>query len=35
MFCPRSTYAYWREIWLERVESPSSSEEAAFDVHKP
>jgi hypothetical protein len=20
MFCPRSTYAYWREIWLERVE---------------
>jgi hypothetical protein len=35
MFCPRSTYAYWREIWLERVESPSFSEEAAFDVHKP
>jgi len=21
MFCPRSIYAYWREIWLERVES--------------
>jgi hypothetical protein len=20
MFCPRSTYAYWREIWLERVD---------------
>jgi hypothetical protein len=20
MFCPRNTYAYWREIWLERVE---------------
>ncbi len=19
MFCPRATYAYWREIWLERV----------------
>jgi hypothetical protein len=19
MFCPKSTYAYWREIWLERV----------------
>jgi hypothetical protein len=19
LFCPRSTYAYWREIWLERV----------------
>ena len=21
MFCPRSIYPYWREIWLERVES--------------
>jgi hypothetical protein len=21
MFCPRSIYSYWREIWLERVES--------------
>ena len=21
LFCPRSIYAYWREIWLERVES--------------
>src|SRR5439155_12269818 len=20
MFCPRSIYPYWREIWLERVE---------------
>jgi hypothetical protein len=19
LFCPRATYAYWREIWLERV----------------
>jgi hypothetical protein len=34
MFCPRSTYAYWREVWLERVESRSSSEEASFDVRK-
>jgi len=34
MFCPRSTYAYWREIWLERVESQSSSEEASSDVRK-
>jgi hypothetical protein len=25
MFCPRSTYAYWREIWLERVESQNLS----------
>jgi hypothetical protein len=22
LFCPRSIYAYWREIWLERVEPP-------------
>jgi hypothetical protein len=22
MFCPRETYAYWREIWLERVSPP-------------
>lgn len=25
LFCPRSIYAYWREIWLERVE-PNSAE---------
>jgi hypothetical protein len=25
MFCPRSIYSYWREIWLERVE-PSVAE---------
>jgi hypothetical protein len=25
MFCPRSTYCYWREIWLERVETSPSS----------
>jgi hypothetical protein len=26
LFCPRSIYPYWREIWLERLEqSPSSS----------
>ncbi len=23
LFCPRSIYPYWREIWLERVESDS------------
>ena len=22
MFCPRSIYSWWREIWLERVEEP-------------
>jgi hypothetical protein len=25
MFCPRSIYSIWREIWLERVE-PNTSE---------
>ena len=24
MFCPRSIYSYWREIWLERV-APASA----------
>lgn len=24
MFCPRAIYPYWHEIWLKRVESPSS-----------
>jgi len=23
LFCPRAIYAYWREIWLERVPAPS------------
>jgi hypothetical protein len=28
MFCPRSIYSYWREIWLERVEpAPSSADQ--------
>lgn len=27
--CPRSIYAYWREIWLERVEQPLSAGQAA------
>jgi hypothetical protein len=26
MFCPKSTYAYWREIWLERVGSQVSAD---------
>ncbi len=25
-FCPRSIYAYWREVWLERVASEQASE---------
>lgn len=24
MFCPREIYPYWREIWLERVDAPTS-----------
>jgi hypothetical protein len=32
MFCPRSTYAYWREIWLERVEPPSSPGELPKNI---
>jgi hypothetical protein len=23
--CPRSIYAFWREIWLERVEDPATA----------
>ncbi len=23
VMCPRSIYAFWREIWLERVEEPA------------
>jgi hypothetical protein len=26
MFCPKSTYCYWREIWLERVDASSALE---------
>ena len=30
MFCPRSIYSYWREIWLERVEErPATAEDMA------
>ena len=30
MFCPRSIYPYWREIWLERVEErPATAEDMA------
>jgi hypothetical protein len=28
MFCPRSIYSYWREIWLERVEPTSACTKA-------
>lgn len=26
MFCPRSIFSWWREAWLERIESPSHRE---------
>jgi hypothetical protein len=29
VFCPRSIYPYWREIWLERVESQMSADATA------
>lgn len=31
MFCPRGIYAYFREIWLERVETRTSSSEGPED----
>jgi hypothetical protein len=31
LFCPRSIYAYWREIWLERVEEKNSDAHARED----
>jgi hypothetical protein len=36
MFCPRSIYSYWREIWLERVAlGPTAPSDAATDVGRP
>ncbi len=31
MFCPRSIYSYWREIWLERVQPGKQQEGRAAD----
>ncbi|MGA8223704.1 MAG: hypothetical protein WB780_18795 [Candidatus Acidiferrales bacterium] len=31
LFCPRSIYAYWREIWLERVGSKGSDHQVRED----
>jgi hypothetical protein len=35
--CPRASYSYWREIWLERVDEPSSPQvmRRAHDVAPP
>jgi hypothetical protein len=36
MFCPRSIYSYWREIWLDRVEErPAISENLASSSRRP
>jgi hypothetical protein len=33
LFCPRSIYSYWREIWVERVEPKSSVPEQGIVEH--
>jgi hypothetical protein len=30
--CPRSIFAFWREIWLERVEDPAAARPAAAEI---
>jgi hypothetical protein len=30
--CPRSIYAFWREIWLERVDDPAAGGQAAAET---
>ena len=32
MFCPRSIYSYWREIWLERVSSQAPGKKEGSDL---
>jgi hypothetical protein len=34
LFCPRATYHYWREIWLERVPAPSTVGTMASVTHR-
>ena len=34
MFCPKSMYPYWREIWLERVETRAGDSIASEEVTK-
>jgi len=31
IFCPRATFSYWREIWLERVTASSAAEDVSSD----
>lgn len=35
MFCPRSIYSYWREIWLDPVEERSATGEDAAKTSSP
>src|SRR5262249_3134143 len=30
MFCPRSIYSWWREIWLERVSESNATDASRF-----
>ncbi len=32
MFCPRSIYSWWREVWLERIEEGSQPDPRALDA---
>jgi len=32
MFCPKSMYPYWREIWLERVQQNASDGSGAEEA---
>jgi hypothetical protein len=34
MFCPRNTYTYWREIWLERTQPGTGAGEGQVDEDK-
>jgi hypothetical protein len=32
--CPRAIYAYWREIWLERIPEPAQIRERATTLER-
>jgi len=32
LFCPRATYSYWREIWLERVDTPQTERDVTIKI---
>ncbi len=33
LFCPRAIFAYWREIWLERIPAPAGCDDAGGNDH--